>query len=136
METDPRQEELRSVHDNLQIQVDEEALLVENFAHISSTESDEAPEDLDSDKPAASTYAVSEEHGPSSTLAVQFFLGVASTQPSSLSTAARHHAQPAGERSLRDAHTQKIFFKPLFAVDRAVNKPSYHTQGVKRFGVS
>ena len=68
-----QQEELRSIHDNLEIQVDEEALLVEGFAHTSSSDSDAPPADPD---PAHFTDLPSppaEEPLPSSTLAVQLF---------------------------------------------------------------
>ena len=87
-----QQEEIRNIHANLQIQVDEEALLVEGFAHMSSSDSDAQPPETDS---AAGTELPSlpgEEVTTSSSLAVQLFpWGCihAALQPSDGSTPSR-----------------------------------------------
>ena len=68
-----QQEEIRSIQANLQIQVDEEALLVEGFAHSSSSDPDEPPVETESAGFTEASTHFSEEPSSSSTLAVQLF---------------------------------------------------------------
>ena len=68
-----QQEEVRNIHANLQIQVDEEALLVEGFALTSSSESDAQPTATDSAIFTDLPSLPGEEVTAASTLAVQLF---------------------------------------------------------------
>ena len=87
-----QQEEIRNIHANIQIQVDEEALLVEGFAHMSSSDSDAQPAETESATGTDLPSLPGEEVTAPSSLAVQLFpWGCihAALQPSDGSTPSR-----------------------------------------------